>query len=91
MVATNATGTTFGAVARFSTGPGGAPIATTGAATAVTATTATLGGTVDAQSITLPLSGLTPNTSYRYRIVATNANGTTSGTVGTFTTTGPGT
>jgi hypothetical protein len=122
LVATNATGTTFGAVSRFSTGPGGAPIVTTAAATAVTGTTATLAGNVDAhgsqtsfafeyglsnafgslsaidnagdadgtQSITLPLTGLTPNTSYRYRIVATNANGTSSGAVQSFTT-GPGT
>jgi hypothetical protein len=38
------------------------------------------------QSITLPISGLTPNTTYRYRLVATNANGTTTGIVRSFTT-----
>jgi hypothetical protein len=33
-----------------------------------------------------PIAGLSPSTAYRYRIVATNANGTTAGSVGTFTT-----
>jgi hypothetical protein len=32
------------------------------------------------------ISGLTPNTTYRYRLVATNANGTTTGVVRSFTT-----
>jgi phosphodiesterase/alkaline phosphatase D-like protein len=102
----------------FSTGPGGAPIATTGAATAVTPTGATLAATVDAhgsstaytfeygttnafgsisavdnagaangaQSLSLPVSGLQPGTTYLYRVVATNQNGTTTGSVQTFTT-----
>jgi phosphodiesterase/alkaline phosphatase D-like protein len=121
VVATNATGTTIGAVMSFSTGPASAPLATTGSATSVTATAATLSGTVDprgatttfafeygpttsfgslsavdnagstsgVQSVSLPIGGLAPNTVYRYRIVATNANGTVTGTVQTFTT-GPG-
>jgi len=38
---------------------------------------------------TLPITGLTPGTTYRYRIVATNADGTATGAVGSFTT-GPG-
>jgi phosphodiesterase/alkaline phosphatase D-like protein len=118
IVATNATGTSSGAVSTFDTGPGGAPVAVTGAASAITTTGATLAGTVNAhgaqtafafeygptnafgslsaidsagtsnttQSVSLPLTGLAPGTTYRYRIVATNANGTTTGTVGSFTT-----
>jgi phosphodiesterase/alkaline phosphatase D-like protein len=119
VVAANGFGTAMGAVVRFSTGPGGVPNAGTGAASAITATSVTLAGTVDAhgsqtafafeygpttsfgflsavdsagdsnalQSITLPISGLTPNTTYRYRLVATNANGgTTTGVVRSFTT-----
>lgn len=46
-VATNATGTEAGAVASFTTGPGGAPIVTTGSASGVTATGAVLAATVD--------------------------------------------
>lgn len=49
VVATNAAGTTFGTVRSFSTGPGGAPLVTTGAASAVTAGGATLAGTVNAR------------------------------------------
>jgi hypothetical protein len=84
------------------------------AASAVSATGATLSGTVDAQGsptaftfehgltnafgsisavdsagsqqVSLTITGLTPGTQYRYRIVATNANGTTAGSVGSFTT-----
>jgi hypothetical protein len=122
VVAVNATGTSTGTVGTFNTGPGGAPVVVTGAASNVGSTTATLAGTVNAhgsqtafafeygttnafgslsavdnagagngtQSVTLPLTGLTPNTAYRYRIIATNGNGTTAGTVGTFST-GPAT
>lgn len=118
LVATNANGTSAGAVGMFTTGPGGAPIVSTGVASAVTATTATLAATVDphgaqtafafeygpstafgmlsaidmtgatdgGRPVTLSLSGLTPATTYRYRIVATNANATTAGTVRSFTT-----
>jgi 6-phosphogluconolactonase (cycloisomerase 2 family) len=120
VVAANATGTTSGAVLRFSTGPGGLPAVTTGVATDVSASGATLAGTVDAhgaqtafafeygtttafgslsavdnagdsnavQQITLPISGLSPGTTYLYRLIATNPNGTTSGDVHSFTTTG---
>jgi uncharacterized protein YjiK len=122
LVATNATGTSSGSVGVFSTGPGGPPVVSTGAASAITSTGATLAATVDAHGIataytfeygttnafgsisavdsagstnganpySLPITGLTPNTTYRYRIVATNANGTTAGSVGSFTT-APGT
>ena len=93
-----------------------APPATTGPATNVTQTTATIAGTVDAQGIdttyyfeygtssayglkTDPahtsggatdvhadLSGLTTDTAYHYRVVATNANGTALGNDRIFTT-----
>ena len=95
-----------------------APAATTGAATDVTQTSATLNGTVDpngvaatvrfeygtttaygqqtpdevagagdeAAAATAPLTGLSANTTYHYRVVATNADGTTNGEDGTFKT-----
>ena len=123
VVATNATGTTVGAAMRFNTGPGGAPRATTGVASAVGATAATLAGTVDAhgadtafafvygtsitdlnslsavdsasstngpQQVTLPLAGLTPGTTYYYRLIATNASGTSFGVVRSFATASAG-
>ncbi|HEY1538246.1 MAG TPA: fibronectin type III domain-containing protein [Solirubrobacteraceae bacterium] len=112
VVASNATGTGFGPVLRFSTGPGGLPAVGTGAASS-TATGATLAGTVDAhgsqtafafeygtttgfgslsaidsagdangaQQITLAIGGLLPGTTYLYRLVATNANGSAFGDV----------
>ncbi|HEY5195432.1 MAG TPA: hypothetical protein VIJ51_00225 [Solirubrobacteraceae bacterium] len=119
LVATNATGTTSGSVRAFSTGPGGPPVVTTGAASNLTATSATLSGTVDGlgeptttfvfeygpttsfgslsqvdqaspksgpQSVSLPVSDLAPGTAYVYRLVATNAGGTTAGPVQSFTT-----
>jgi hypothetical protein len=118
VVAVNGTGTTTGGVMSFTTGPTGAPLATTGAANTVSTTGATLTGTVNPrgvatafafeygtttsfgslsavdnatptvglQSVSLPVSGLAPNTTYRYRIVATNADGTATGAVGSFTT-----
>ena len=46
-VATNATGTSIGVVGSFATGPGGAPVVATGAATNVTATSAMLNGSVN--------------------------------------------
>jgi hypothetical protein len=47
IVATNGTGTTAGAVTSFNTGPGGSPVIATGAASGVSATSATLAGTVN--------------------------------------------
>jgi hypothetical protein len=51
VVATNATGTSAGAVMTFDTGPGGTPTATTGGATAITATGAALTGSVEAHGL----------------------------------------
>lgn len=36
------------------------------------------------QAVTIPVSGLTPDTDYRYRVYATSSNGTTAGKVRTF-------
>jgi hypothetical protein len=38
------------------------------------------------QNVTLPIAGLLPGTTYLYRLVATNASGTTAGAVHSFTT-----
>lgn len=96
------------------------PTVTTNAATSVGTTTATLNGTVNANSsstavtfqygldtnygstvtatqspvtgssntsVSANITGLTPNTTYHYRVVGTNAGGTTNGADQTFTTT----
>ena len=95
------------------------PTATTGAASGIGSTGATLNGTVNANgasttvyfeygtsvaygstwtadqspvtgstdtAVTATLAELLPNTTYHYRVVATNANGTTNGADMTFTT-----
>jgi CSLREA domain-containing protein len=94
------------------------PTATTGAASAITASGATLGGTVDTgqvptaitfdygtttaytsqttgqaagsgggnTSVSAPVSGLAPNTTYHYRLVAHNSDGDAAGADATFTT-----
>ena len=41
------------------------------------------------QNVSANITGLTPNTTYHFRIVGTNSNGTTYGNDGTFTTLGP--
>jgi hypothetical protein len=92
-----------------------APSAATGAAGAITGSSATLAGTVDAKGVattyrfeygtttayghatpsatagsgpaTATVEGLTPGTTYHYRIVATNAGGIAQGNDATFTTT----
>jgi len=96
----------------------GLPEATTGSATAVTATSATLNGTVNPNgsntttyfqygptpsygstttntsagsgtgdvSVNADLTGLTPATTYHYRVAATNSGGTSFGNDRTFTT-----
>ena len=121
VVATNATGTSQGVVRTFDTGPGGAPIVTTGSATAITSTSVTVAAIVNAhgsptafafeygptnafgllsaidsagsangsQPVAVTLTGLSPGTTYRYRVVATNAIGTATGTVASFTTAPP--
>jgi phosphodiesterase/alkaline phosphatase D-like protein len=98
----------------------GAPSATTGDASGLTDTQASLAGTVNPQGqltsyafqygtttaygqqsalasagsgtadtpVTADLAGLTPGTTYHYRVIATNASGTTVGADRTFTTTG---
>jgi streptogramin lyase len=104
-----------------------APVATTGNATSVSATSATLNGAVNPEgaavsyhfeygtttaygsstpvratsfadtnnhSVSEAVSGLTPNTTYHYRIVASNTSGTSNGVDGVFSTfggTGPST
>ena len=118
LVATNASGTTVGGDQTFSTAL--PPVAVTGAAQAVAATTATAVGSVDprgrtttwfmeygistaygsqtpkrsagpgpgARSVGVSLSGLTPGTTYHYRLVATSDAGTTRGADVAFTTVG---
>jgi hypothetical protein len=44
------------------------------------------GSAAGPQTVSLPLSGLTPKTMYLYRIVASNADGATAGAVQSFTT-----
>jgi hypothetical protein len=100
-----------------------APAATTGSASAVTETAATLAGSLNphgsdtsyrfaygisdhygqsvpaspsgpitgttSRTVSAPVTGLQAGTTYHYRLVATNAGGTTSGDDHTFTTSGP--
>ncbi|HEY5197086.1 MAG TPA: hypothetical protein VIJ51_08670, partial [Solirubrobacteraceae bacterium] len=123
VVAANSLGTTFGAVASFTTtGAPSAPAVLTQGPTSIGDTTATLAGQVDPEgqatafafeygtttsfgAITTPVEldsagstesvsavavGLTANTTYYYyRLVATNASGTSAGSVMSVTT-GPG-
>ncbi|MEA2372041.1 MAG: hypothetical protein QOH12_2435 [Solirubrobacteraceae bacterium] len=116
--ATNASGTTLGADATFTTT--GGPVVVTGPPTALTPTAATLTGTVNpsgiaatyvfqygpttaygqqstaqpvaagtaAVAVSAPLTGLTPGTTYHYRLSATNANATSAGADATFVTSG---
>ncbi len=116
--ATNAAGTTTGTDSTFTTHTL-APVATTLSADTISATGATVHGSVNANNaattvkfeyglttgygiqvtaaqspvngttvtlVSAPITGLTPNTTYHYRISATNAAGTTTGTDSTFTT-----
>ena len=119
MVASDASGTTYGPDMTFTTPPM-APTVNTNAATLVGSNGATLNGTVDpnggalsdahfeygttpaygssaplpaplpggntAAAASLAISGLTPNTQYHFRLVCTNAGGTTAGQDQTFTT-----
>jgi hypothetical protein len=91
-VTLSATGvTTTGATLRATVNPRGSQTAFTfeyGTTTAFgfisAVDNAGAGGTT--QDVALPISGLAPNTTYVYRIVASNAVGTTAGTVLSFTT-----
>jgi hypothetical protein len=118
VVSTNTAGTTFGADRTFTTlAATGPPVVTTNSATNITATSATLNGSLNPHGLTTTvhfqygtttsygrntptqtqtgntyrninanISGLTAGTTYHFRIVATNANGTRMGSDRTFTT-----
>jgi RHS repeat-associated protein len=117
--ASNSEGTSYGTRKYFWTDAGGNPVVTTGSATSITSTSATISGTINPQSLTTTyffcygtttnyelgqtvqgtlaastsnqtvsanLTGLTPNTTYHYRLYATNNQGTQYGDDRTFTT-----
>jgi multidrug efflux pump subunit AcrA (membrane-fusion protein) len=119
LVATNSAGTNDGSLALFAA-TAATPVATTGQASSIGSTTATLGGTVNPGALvttdyfeygtsatnlssrtatfndgsgsgsvsrTSTLHGLKPNTTYEFRLVATNSSGTSTGVQQTFTTT----
>src|SRR5205814_972816 len=120
LVATNPSGTSDGADGTFTTSGSPVPAAVTGSATNLSATSATLDGSVNpngrsttwhfefgtstsygtatatkgagsgtsSTNVSAALAGLTPGTTYHYRLVATNASGTTAGADRTFTTVG---
>ena len=52
----------------------------------ITAVDSVPGTPAVSRTVTLPVTGLTPDTTYLYRLNATNANGTTTGAVMSFTT-----
>src|SRR6266576_5796171 len=118
LVGTNSGGTSFGSDMTFTTN--GPPIVTTGAATNVTSSSATLHGMVNpnglstnvhfeygtttsygsntavqsfsgntTQPVSANIPGLSPNTTYHFRLVGTNSGGTSFGSDMTFTTNGP--
>jgi hypothetical protein len=118
--ATNTGGTGQGVDREFKTLPNAPTVTTTGGATAITQTVATVAGTVNPNggnvtackveygttaaygsekacaslpgagsspaAVSAALSGLTANTTYHFRVVATNAGGTANGTDQTFAT-----
>ena len=119
LVATNSAGTNDGSLALFAA-TAATPVATTGQASSIGSTTATLGGTVNPGALvttdyfeygtsatnlssrtatfndgsgsgsvsrTSTLHGLKPNTTYEFRLVATNSSGTSTGVQQPFTTT----
>ena len=119
LVATNSAGTNDGSLALFAA-TAATPVATTGQASSIGSTTATVGGTVNPGALvttdyfeygtsatnlssrtatfndgsgsgsvsrTSTLHGLKPNTTYEFRLVATNSSGTSTGVQQTFTTT----
>ncbi len=121
-MATNSAGTTDGSILSFTTpAAAAAPLATTQAASNVTATTAALNGSVNPEGgatsvsfvygtdrtlttgtttttaqqiasgtsavlVNAALTGLQPNTTYYFKVVATNSVGTTVGSISNFTT-----
>lgn len=119
-VAENATGITYGPDETFTTEPLTPPVVSTGAASGISATGATIAGTVNPEglktsyefqigettsyggaqifgnagegggeeAVSTTLSYLVPGTTYHYRVVATNVDGTTYGPDMTFTTPG---
>ena len=122
VAAQNVSGTTYGADMTFHTG-GGPPVAVTGGVSALSATGATLNGTVNAAGnsttvtfqfgetpaygreagaspgtvtgntdtpVQAVLSGLTPDTTYHYRVAAENAAGKTYGSDRSFVTNASG-
>jgi PKD repeat protein len=122
LTVTDNAGATDVFVAEILVQPGAAPSATTGAASAITANSATLSATVNphnqattyhfdygpttaygsttaaqavsptddaTHAVTTAVTGLAAGQAYHYRIVATNATGTTTGADNTFTTTPP--
>ena len=118
LVATNETGTEPGPDYTFTTAPRTPPLVSTGAASAVSQTGASISGTVDPEGIqtsyafevgtdtsysgarlygnagqgegpepiTVALQDLAPATTYHYRLIAANADGTAYGQDMTFTT-----
>jgi plastocyanin len=118
VVASNGAGTTMGSDRTFTTLTAtGAPVVITNGATNLTASSATLNGSLDPhglpttvffqygtttsygsatpaqnqtgntyRNIIANINGLTPHTTYHFRMVATNAGGTRMGTDRTFTT-----
>ncbi|HEX5309328.1 MAG TPA: hypothetical protein VFW38_09645 [Solirubrobacteraceae bacterium] len=120
MVAENGTGKSYGPDNTFTTAGSTPPVVVTGAVTGVSATTATISGSVNpqglktsyefqfgetpayggaeifgnagegeaAETVATAFQYLIPGTTYHYRVVAVNADGTTYGADQTFTTPG---
>jgi hypothetical protein len=121
LVATSAEGTTYGPDGTFKTSPPNPPTATSGEATSIGSSGATLGASINpngggteyrfeygtttaygkttemtsagagssAVAVSKAVTGLEPASNYHFRVVATNAGGTTYGLDRTFTTKAP--
>jgi NHL repeat len=119
LVATNKEGIGYGQDETFTTVADAPPLVSTGPASGISVSGATISGTIDprevqatyefeygtdasygtqvsgtafpeqgAQTVTLSLQGLQPNTTYHYRLVASNPDATVAGEDETFTTPG---